>query len=99
VTVDDPEQGYRQAECRLRAALLGDGEYAAGIARGEEARSLVLRELRKMHESFEAALNARNDVLAAAVARLADLEREMEALASSAREKKREKKKAPRKAA
>jgi len=84
-----PEQVYRQAELRLRAALLGDGEYSAGAARGEEARELVIRELRKMRRAFESALDARDDALrvlerspADAVAEETTLDAELTAAAS-----------------
>jgi prefoldin subunit 5 len=52
------------------------------MARGEEQRDLVLRELRKMRDSFDAALRAWEEALAEAEARAATLEEELHAVAA-----------------
>lgn len=55
---DDPADVFRNAERRLRGLLFGDGVYASGVVKGEELRSQVNREVRRMREAFAAAVAA-----------------------------------------
>ena len=81
---DDLATTYRTAERRLRDALFGDGTYAAGLVKGEEARRRVSRELRQMRDAFDAALLEGGEGRADETeARLASLEEELRTIASS----------------
>lgn len=85
-TADDLVKTYRQAERRLQEMLFGDGVYAAGLVKGEEARQQVRSALRRMREAFETALADREGDRAETVElRIADLEEELRMLASRQR--------------
>jgi 23S rRNA maturation mini-RNase III len=47
---------YQHAERSLRDALLGDGVYSSGAVRGEEMRTAVGTRLRRLHATFEEAV-------------------------------------------
>ena len=49
---------YQHAERSLRDALLGDGVYSSGAVHGEEARTAVGNRLRRLHATFEEAVQA-----------------------------------------
>lgn len=83
-------QDYRKAERRLRDALLGDGMYSAGLAKGDEARTLVTRELRKMREAvecLETLVRDQDAARAAAATHIAQLEDQVKALTAHKRQK------------
>ena len=46
-------EAYQKAESRLRATLLGDGQYSSGAVRGEERREAVSRQLRQLRATFD----------------------------------------------
>jgi hypothetical protein len=77
------DHDYRRAERRLRDALFGDGVFQPGQVKGQEARDLIARDLRKMRESFEAVLRTSEEALAEAGSRLGDLEEELKKIAAS----------------
>ena len=49
-------EAYRRADFRLRMLLFGDAEYAAGRLKGEEHREQAARDLRRMRNAFEEAV-------------------------------------------
>ena len=49
---------YQHAERSLRDVLLGDGVYSSGAVHGEEARTAVGNRLRRLHATFEEAVQA-----------------------------------------
>jgi len=79
----DPADVFRRAENRLRGLLFGNGVYEAGVIRGEERRAQVARELRRMQQAFYAAVAAGEESRASGEARIADLEEELEKIASA----------------
>jgi excisionase family DNA binding protein len=82
MTEIDAAAVFRRAEHRLRAVLLGDGMDLMGLVRGEERREEVTRELRRMHQAFEAALQA-GEPEVEAEPRIAELEEELRRIAAS----------------
>jgi hypothetical protein len=54
--LDELVAEYQQAERSLRDALLGDGVYSSGAVHGEEARTAVGNRLRRLHATFEEAV-------------------------------------------
>jgi 23S rRNA maturation mini-RNase III len=66
---------YQHAERSLRDALLGDGVYSGGAVRGEEARTAVGNRLRRLHATFEEAVEA----VKASEERVDELEAELRA--------------------
>jgi excisionase family DNA binding protein len=53
---NEPVEGYRQADQRLRLLLLGDGIDTVGRVTGEEHRRQVTVELRRMRNAVDAIL-------------------------------------------
>jgi hypothetical protein len=47
---------YRKADLRLRLVLFGDAEHAAGRLKGDEPRQQAARELRRMRDAFNEAV-------------------------------------------
>jgi hypothetical protein len=89
---DGPIDAFRTAERKLRQLLLGDGSYEPGQVRGEEARARVSMLLRQLHAAFDDVVaqgESGTRSRAAAEARAADLEDELNALASSTSRSKR----------
>jgi predicted nuclease with TOPRIM domain len=85
VAAKDPESRFRAADRRLRALLFGDGLYSAGIARGEENRAQVSRQLRLLREAFDELVSvsgAERGELEQAESRIADLEEDLRRLAA-----------------
>lgn len=88
MTPEDPEHRFRAAERRLRTLLFGDGQYTVGIAKGEESRQKLTRELRALREAFDDALAGGSDErVERAEARVADLEGELRRIAAAASRK------------
>jgi 23S rRNA maturation mini-RNase III len=56
--LDELVAEHQLAERRLRDALLGDGVYSSGAVHGEEARTAVGNRLRRLHATFEEAVQA-----------------------------------------
>ena len=73
-SIDDPVEAYRQADRRLRHALLGDGMYTPGLIKGEDGRGQVLRELGRMRDAFLALRDLGDTRAGEAEALVADLE-------------------------
>jgi hypothetical protein len=73
-SIDDPVEAYRQADRRLRQALLGDGMYTPGLIKGEEGRTQVARELGRMRDAFLALRDLGNARAGETEALVADLE-------------------------
>jgi hypothetical protein len=87
---EDPASIYRSAERRLRDVVLGDGMYSVGIAKGEEARGKVSRELRAMREAFDALVaGSEEGRVERAEERIADLEEELRKIATVRTRRKR----------
>ena len=81
--VSGPVETYRKADLRLRQLLLGDGVATTGLVRGEEFRLRVTAELRRMRDAFNAAvLESKEDRAETVEARVADLEEELQRIAS-----------------
>jgi hypothetical protein len=85
-------EGFRKAELRLRQTLFGDGIYSGGLAKGEEARAQVARDLGRMRDAFtalrehdEAFVREAEGRVAEAEGRVADLEETLRSIASSSR--------------
>lgn len=49
--ITDTVESYREAEMRLRHVLLGDGVDMPGLVKGEDLRSRVNRDLRRMRDA------------------------------------------------
>jgi excisionase family DNA binding protein len=82
-SVGAPAETDRKADRRLRELLFGDGVSTTGLVRGEEFRLQVTGVLRHMRNAFDAALlesEAGRDETA--VARVADMEEELQRIAS-----------------
>lgn len=84
-SVEDLVEAYREADHRLRRALLGDGMYAAGLVKGEVGRDQVTRELKRMREAFSALREIGETRAGEAEARAADLEEALKEAASKSR--------------
>ena len=81
--VSGPVETYRKADLRLRQLLLGDGVATTGLVRGEEFRLRVTAELRHMRDAFNAAvLDSKGGRAETVEARVADLEEELQRIAS-----------------
>jgi len=81
--VSGPVETYRKADLRLRQLLLGDGLDTTGLVRGEEFRLRVTAELRHLREAFNAAvLDSKGGRAETVEARVADLEEELQRIAS-----------------
>jgi hypothetical protein len=70
VALDAAKEAYRQAELRLRQLLFGDSVYSPGGLRGEDLREQANRQLRRMRDAFNEALDEGEQ--AAAEAKLAE---------------------------
>ena len=74
---------YRKADLRLRQLLLGDGVATTGLVRGEEFRLRVTAELRCIRDAFNnAVLESKGGRAETVEARVADLEEELQRIAS-----------------
>lgn len=82
---DDLIEMYKKADLRLRSLLLGDGLYEAGIVKGDEARTQVVRELARLRAAFDALREREKRQVAAEKARAADLEEELRSVAQELR--------------
>jgi excisionase family DNA binding protein len=81
--VSGPVETYRKADLRLRQLLLGDGVATTGLVRGEEFRLRVTAELRCMRDAFNnAVLESKGGRAETVEARVADLEEELQRIAS-----------------
>jgi hypothetical protein len=83
--LDELVAEYRQAERSLRDALLGDGVYSSGAVHGEEARTAVGNRLRRLHATFEEAVQAAKASEERAVALEGELKARRRPAARSAR--------------
>ena len=72
--LDELVAEYQHTERSLRDALLGDGVYSVGAVRGEEARTAVGNRLRRLHATFEEAVQAAKASEERAVALEAELQ-------------------------
>lgn len=67
----------------MRDALFGDGVLSPGYVKGQEARELIVRDLRRMREAFDGVLQSNEAALAEAGVRVTDLEEELKKIAAS----------------
>jgi hypothetical protein len=83
--LDELVAEYQHAERSLRDALLGDGVYSSGAVHGEEARTAVGNRLRRLHATFEEAVQAAKASEERAVALEGELKARRRPAARSAR--------------
>ena len=82
--INDTVESYRKAELRLRQVLLGDGVDTPGLVKGEDLRSRVTRDLRRMRDALDSAVRADEHAhVQQAENRLAGLEEELRRLISA----------------